>query len=79
MQQKRKSDGQPLWVELQNYERQGISIWLEGSKSNSREVTQALCVRETNNYMRDYVFQQGALREVHFDRVGMDPDSAYKS
>lgn len=79
MQQRQRKDGQALWVELQNYERQGIAIWLEGSPSNPNEVTQAMYVRETNDYMRDYVFQKGALSEVHFDRIGMDTDGAHES
>lgn len=61
--------GQTLLIELQNYEKQGISIWLEGLPSNSAEVSEAMCVREDNNYMRDYVFQQGALSELRFDKI----------
>lgn len=61
--------GQPLLVELQNYERQGISIWLEGCPSSSSEVSDAMCVREDITYMRDYVFQKGELSELHFDRI----------
>ena len=69
MQQKRAFSGQTLLIELQNYEKQGISIWLEGLPSNSAEVSEAMCVREDNNYMRDYVFQKGALSQVRFDKI----------
>lgn len=69
MQHDHVKNGQPLLVELQNYERQGISIWLEGCPSSSSEVTEAMCVREDISYMRDYVFQKGELSELRFDRV----------
>ena len=61
--------GQVLLIELQNYEQQGISIWLEGFPSSSVEVSEVMCVREDTNYMRDYVFRQGALSQVRFDKI----------
>ena len=51
MVQERMMTGQPLLVELQNYEKQGISIWLEGCPSSSDEVSEAMCVREDITYM----------------------------
>ena len=69
MHDKRAKRGQPLLVELQNYEQQGISIWLEGSPSSSDEVTEVMCVREDISYMRDYVFQKGELSEIRFDKI----------
>lgn len=69
MGQKQMKTGQPLLVELQNYERQGISIWLEGCPSNSDEVSEAMCIREDITYMRDYVFQSGELSELRFDKI----------
>ena len=69
MRRERVKNGQPLLVELQNYEQQGISIWLEGSLSSSNEVTNAMCVREDVSYMRDYVFQKGELSELRFDKI----------
>ena len=69
MQQKYADSGQTLLIELQNYEKQGISIWLEGLPSSSSEVSEVMCVREDTNYMRDYVFQQGALSQLRFDKI----------
>ena len=68
MQQRYADSGQTLLIELQNYEQQGISIWLEGFPSSSVEVSEVMCVREDTNYMRDYVFRQGALSQVRFDK-----------
>lgn len=69
MRQKHRRNGQTLMVELQNYERQGISIWLEGTPSSSDQVMEAMFVREDISYMRDYVFHSGELSEVRFDKI----------
>ena len=59
----------PLFVELQGYEKEGVSIWLEGSQSSPGQVSKAMQVREKTTYMRDYVFEKGELSEVRFDRI----------
>ncbi|MCD7922103.1 MAG: hypothetical protein LUE14_01885 [Clostridiales bacterium] len=69
MRNKHKNNGYALMVELQNYEQQGISIWLEGCPSSSADVMKAIRVREGISYMRDYVFQSGELSEVRFDKI----------
>lgn len=50
-------------------EDRGITIWLEGTPSNSFDVSSLLCIQEDESYMRDYVFEQGVLKEVHFDKL----------
>lgn len=62
-------NGNILLVELQAFENQGVSIWLDGYPSNSREVSQVMSVREQISYMRDYVFAEGQISQLHFDRV----------
>jgi len=37
--------------------------------SNSKEVTEELSVTEENSYMRDYIFNEGVLTELHFDKI----------
>lgn len=44
-------------------------IFLEGEKSTPETVTDALCVQENSSYMRDYVYDKGVLKELHFDKV----------
>ncbi len=61
--------GQALIVELQNYERQGISIWLNGTQCDPSQVAKAMAVRDEISYMRDFVFQSGKLKQVHFDKI----------
>jgi hypothetical protein len=58
-----------LYLELASMEDRGITIWLDGSPSTSLDVSSQLHVAETNSYMRDYVFEEGVLKEVHFDRL----------
>lgn len=56
--------------ELKEYENKGVSIWLEGQKSNPYKVVETCVVREESHYMRDYVSNDaGKLIELHFDKV----------
>ena len=61
-----------LYLELSTLENQGITIWLEGSKSDSKHSAKELCIHEETSYMRDYIFDQGVLKEVHFDKIKKD-------
>ena len=60
---------QQLYLELATLEDRGITIWLDGYPSNSLHVTSQLNIHDENLYMRDYVFDEGRLKEVHFDKV----------
>ena len=60
---------QQLYLELASLEDRGITIWLDGIPSNSFDVTSQLNIHDENLYMRDYVFDEGRLKEVHFDKV----------
>ena len=64
-----KEHMEELYWELSSLEDRGISIWLEGSKSNPEYVAKELCIHEDNTYMRDYVFDEGVLQEIHFDKI----------
>ena len=58
-----------LFMELSSLEDRGVTIWLEGNPSDSLDVTSQLHIHEENEYMRDYVFEEGRLKEVHFDKI----------
>ncbi len=60
---------QTLFLELQSYENQGITIWLEGFISTPLHVTSQISLSEENLYMRDYIFDEGVLKEVRFDKI----------
>lgn len=61
-----------LYLELSSLEDRGITIWLEGYPSNSKCVTNQLSINEDLTYMRDYVFDEGVLKEIHFDKIDED-------
>ena len=58
-----------LFMELSSLEDRGVTIWLEGNPSDSLDVTSQLHIHEENEYMRDYFFEEGRLKEGHFDKV----------
>lgn len=58
-----------LFTELKGIQGQGIIIYLEGEKSTPETVTELLCIQEDYSYMRDYVYDKGVLKELHFDKV----------
>ncbi len=60
---------QTLFLELQSYENQGITIWLEGLISTPDHVTSKIGMNEETLYMRDYIFDEGVLKELHFDKI----------
>lgn len=65
----RRDEQDQLFLELENIQEQGIAIYLEGEKSTPENVTDILCVQEEISYMRDYVYDEGVLKELHFDKV----------
>lgn len=63
---------QQLYLELASWEDRGITIWLDGYPSNSKQVSDQLYISEESTYMRDYVFDERGLKEVHFDKIDKD-------
>lgn len=64
-------DKKQLFIELQDIQGRGITIFLEGKKSTPENVSDRLCIQEECSYMRDYVYdeEKGVLKELHFDKV----------
>lgn len=61
---------QGLLIELENIQNRGITIFLEGVPSSPLTVTDALCVNDSNDFMRDYVTdEKGVWKELRFDRI----------
>ena len=50
-------------------EERGVGIWMEGHASDSKKVMETMSVNEDSTYMRDYIFQKGVLKEIHFDKI----------
>ena len=58
-----------LFMELKTLEERGVGIWMEGHASDSKKVMETMSVNEDSTYMRDYIFQKGVLKEIHFDKI----------
>lgn len=59
-----------LYVELQNYDRQGISIIIDDKRVDTFSAVQLCRLHEDNSFMRDYVFKEdGSLKQLRLDRV----------
>lgn len=65
-----KKEYQDLFCELQQYERKGIYIAMDGFRSSPTQVVKAHMVRESPSYMRDYILnEEGDLKELYFYHV----------
>lgn len=70
---KAKKQKHNLRKELETYEKQGISLWLDGVPSTPKEIQKAHRVAEEGCYMRDYVHDDhGCLTRLEFDSVRND-------
>lgn len=59
-----------LYVELEDYENQGIRMKLENSPASPMQIVTAHMMKEESNFMRDYVWdEKGYVREVHFHDI----------
>lgn len=67
---KKKSKKEVFRSELEKYQAQGISLWLNGHKSSPKEIIQAYKVAEEGTYMRDYVQDdEGKISRLAFDLI----------
>lgn len=61
---------QELFSELTEYEKSGIRMHMDGKLASPLQIVSAHMIRETNNYMRDYVMDEnGKLKELDFYEV----------
>lgn len=66
----RKQVKTALQRELKEYDRQGVSLWLDGILSNPREISKAHKIEEEGVYMRDYVQNEGGgIEAIKFDSI----------
>lgn len=60
-----------LYQELNQYQENGIPLWLNGRPSTSYQIADRVC--ENTNYMRDYQTDcQNQICGIGFDRIGKD-------
>ena len=61
---------QELYQELEDYEKKGVPIKLEGSRVSPMQVVAAYMVKEQGCYMRDYVLDpSGNIEELSFHNI----------
>ncbi len=61
---------QELFSELTEYEKSGVRMHIDGRLASPLQIVSAHMIRETNNYMRDYVMDEnGKLKELDFYEV----------
>ena len=54
-----------LYAELEEYEREGVSMLLNDFPASPMQIVTAHMVREDNSYMRDYVWdEKGKVQEL---------------
>ena len=59
-----------LLNELENYERQGVDISLEGIHASPLQIVTAYMTKEEGTYMRDYVMSRdGSIKALGFTDV----------
>ena len=70
MKKKSKKGKSDFRRELEAYERERISLYLDGLPNTPKEIEKAHRIAEDVSYMRDYVAgEDGRLRRLDFDSV----------
>lgn len=66
-----------LYHELADYEKDGVSLSMEGTPASPMQIVEAHMMREDISYMRDYVLdEEGDIKEVCFHHVGLQEETA---
>ena len=59
-----------LYTELENYERNGVCMLIDGSKASPLQIVTAHMVREEGCYMRDYILDtEGYIESLTFVNI----------
>lgn len=67
---KKKTRRENLYQELKEYEKAGISLWLNGLPSTPKEIARACSIGEECRYMRDYIRdEEEEVLGIGFDKV----------
>lgn len=66
MSQKKDDSQNILRSELKNWEDEHIMLTINGSRSSTDDIVHAYAVAEHGCYMRDYIENDGVIRQVDF-------------
>lgn len=63
---------QELFNELNQYEKKGVYMEMEGNPASPTQIVKAHMLREDTEYMRDYVLnEKGDIKELYFYHVDL--------
>lgn len=61
---------QMLYAELEEYENHGVNMILNNHPASPMQIVTAYMIKEDNNYMRDYVWdEKGHVKEIAFHNI----------
>lgn len=62
-----------LYTELEDYEKSGVCLLIDGNHASPMQVVNELMARETGSYMRDYEWNpEGHVESLSFVNVNSD-------
>lgn len=65
-----KAEFQDMFSELNQYEKKGVYMAMEGMPASPTQIVKAHMVKEDSVYMRDYILnEKGDLKELYFYHV----------
>lgn len=67
---KKKISYEKLYTELEDFEKSGVCILMDGSHASPMQVVKAHMVREAGSYMRDYEMdKEGHIESLSFINI----------
>ena len=67
---RKKANYEMLYTELEDYERNGICILLDGNLASPMQIVREMMTREAGSYMRDYeIDSEGYIESLSFVNI----------
>ncbi len=67
---KKKMSYENLYTEMEDFEKNGVSLLIDGNHASPMQVVRAHMVREDGSYMRDYVLNKdGRIESLSFINI----------
>jgi hypothetical protein len=69
-----------LYTELENYEKNGVCMLMDGSKASPMQIVTAHMVREEGSYMRDYILDpEGYIKSLIFVNINENNENHFEN
>lgn len=67
---RKKANYEKLYTELEDYERSGVGLLIDGYHASPMQVVREMMTREVGSYMRDYELdEEGHLESLSFVNI----------